>query len=146
MGNSNEYMRRYFKKRYYQRINKALKKLRNKCVKCLKTTDLQFDHIDRSTKLFAISDHGAHSEEKFWLEVAKCQLLCEKCHQTKTLIDFNRLSAKETHGTLSSYRYCKCELCKKAKSTYMKEYFKTHKRNRKQLFCPDSSTDRASDF
>ena len=28
------------------------------------------------------------------------------------------------HGSLTEYRYCKCELCKKAKSDYMREYKK----------------------
>ena len=30
----------------------------------------------------------------------------------------------KAHGTLSMYRYCKCELCCKAKSDYMKNYSK----------------------
>jgi len=49
-------------------------------------------------------------------------LLCKKCHEEKTLLDMGRVSAKITHGTVSSYRYCKCELCKKAKSEYMKVF------------------------
>jgi len=43
---------------------------------------LQWHHRDPNTKLFTIG-HGnkkACSDEKFWAEVAKCDLLCANCH------------------------------------------------------------------
>lgn len=52
------------------------------------------------------------------------QLLCRSCHEAKTLVDRGQESAKESHGTLSSYKYCKCNLCKKAKADYMSRYHK----------------------
>jgi len=68
-----------------------------------------------------------YNEEVFDLEISKCQLLCKKCHEEKTLLDMGRVSAKITHGTLSSYRYCKCGSCKKAKSEYMRSFRKKKK-------------------
>ena len=56
------------------------------CAKC-GTTDLrilQFDHIDPSTKLYAISAMRCADTETFLAEVQKCQLLCANCHQIKT--------------------------------------------------------------
>jgi hypothetical protein len=93
------------------------------CSHCPSTTELELDHIDPATKSFTVSKLGSCNEVKFWAEVDKCQLLCTDCHQAKTLVDLNRVSAKITHGTLSSYRYCKCDLCRKAKSDYSRQKY-----------------------
>ena len=116
-----QYMKDYMLKRYHERRDKAIEKLGGKC-KCGATTGLQFDHIDPATKKFTLARLSSINEEDFWKEVDKCQLLCDTCHQAKTLLDLGRVSAKDTHGTLSSYRYCKCDECKAAKAAYMKEY------------------------
>ncbi len=127
----NEYMNRYMNERYDRRKQKALKQLGNKCVKCGSDKDLQFDHISPQNKEYTICKKLASvSEVKFQEELKKCQLLCVVCHQEKTLIDLGQVSAKTTHGTLSSYRYCKCVLCKKAQADYMKIYSATHIRKR----------------
>jgi HNH endonuclease len=39
-----------------------------------------------------------------------------------------RRVADKAHGTLSSYRYCKCDLCKKANSTWHKSYMEKRKK------------------
>ena len=127
-GSSNEYMNNYMKNRWTKRRLTAIEKLGGKRKECNSTENLQFDHIDRLTKIASIADMSSMSEIKFWAEVDKCQLLCLKCHQKKTLIDLNQKDAKINHGTLSSYRYCHCELCKKAQADYVREYRKTHKR------------------
>lgn len=124
MANSNEYMNNYMKDRWAKRRKEAIEKLGGKCNECESLEDLQFDHIDPMTKIATVAKMSSMSEEKFWNEVNKCQLLCLKCHQKKTLTDLNQKDAKINHGSLSSYRYCKCDLCKKAKSDYMKEYKK----------------------
>jgi len=46
----------------------------------------------------------------------------------KTLKEKGMEIAKGNHGTLSSYTYCHCKLCKKAKREWFREYYKTHKR------------------
>jgi len=121
---SNEYMRVYMIDRYHKRRNEALQRLGNRCNQCPITEDLEFDHIDPSTKLFTIGKMWSVSKLKFEEELKKCQLLCRKCHEAKSIIDAGYKPARNIHGTLSSYRYCKCALCKAAKSNYSK----THKK------------------
>lgn len=114
--------------RYKQRMSDAIKHLGGKCQRCPAVDKLQLDHIDPKTKLFAVAKQWNVSEKRFWLEVDKCQLLCQPCHELKTLKDNNQVSAKNTHGTLSSYLYCKCALCRKAKADWTRQYRLTHKR------------------
>lgn len=114
--------------RYYKRKDAAKKFLGGKCVDCGSVENLQFDHKDRKTKEFTIAQLWSVSEKRFWEEVKKCQLLCQKCHIKKTLEDLGQKSAKDTHGTISSYRYCRCPVCKKWHSEYSKKYWTTHKR------------------
>ena len=68
--------------------------LGGKCLGCGTTKNLQFDHIDRKQKLFCIGSSLASKLEKLIEEANKCQLLCEKCHQHKTLVnhDCNNLA------------------------------------------------------
>lgn len=112
-------MRKYVLNRYHERLNIAKKKLGDKCVQCGCTDDLEFDHIDPSTKLFSMSRSSGVSEKRFNEELNKCQLLCKKCHKEKH-------SAKNNHGTLACYRYCRCELCKTCKHEYDKKYRLDH--------------------
>jgi hypothetical protein len=114
----------YQKKRYYERRAYAIEKLGGKCVICGSTEDLQLDHIIPADKEFQISQIWSYSKEKFDAELAKCQLLCPIDHRAKNLFDAQKKSAMLIHGTLSSYRYCKCKLCRKAYSDYWKKYSK----------------------
>lgn len=114
--------------RYKLRMSEAIKRLGGHCQHCPATTALQLDHIDPQTKSFALAKQWNVNEQKFWLEVAKCQLLCQPCHTLKTLKDNNQVSAKNMHGTLSSYLYCKCALCRKAKADWSRQYRLTRKR------------------
>jgi hypothetical protein len=61
--------------------------LGGKCCGCGATENLQFDHLDRTTKSFNISTSLASKIEKLEEEAKKCQLLCQECHQVKTLIN-----------------------------------------------------------
>jgi hypothetical protein len=136
-GSSNEYMREYMAMRYYKRMDKAITQLGGKCVKCgnCNIDELEFDHIDPSTKSFEIGKRAASiSEEKLQKELSKCQLLCKKCHEKKSAADTGKQYVKGTqvHGTLSTYRYCKCDLCKKTMSAYNKKNQPTRNERRKQ--------------
>lgn len=111
-----EYHRLYNMRRYNKYIYEAKINLGGKCNQCGSLENLEFDHIDPATKTFSVSNWLGRTKFDFWEEVKKCQLLCNTCHIAKHAI------AKNTHGTLSSYRYCKCILCKTAKASYMKEY------------------------
>lgn len=125
----NEYMADYMAKRYYRRREAALAALGGKCIKCGSTENLEFDHIDASTKSFDIGTAMASKAESVLQEeLKKCQLLCRRHHTVKSIHDAGNKPWK--HGTLSGRRYCSCELCKKAKSDYMKEYHKTYIRTR----------------
>jgi 5-methylcytosine-specific restriction endonuclease McrA len=128
----NAYMRGYLKTRHKERKAAAIAKLGGKCARCPATNDLELDHIDPSTKSFTIGKSWIRAIDDFWAEVAKCQLLCDKCHNLKTTTENGLVPARGTHGTLSALRYCKppCDVCKAAKREYMQEYAKTHVRKR----------------
>ena len=111
----NRYMREYMARRYEERKKRALALLGNRCIQCGSSEDLQFDHREREGKSFTLCRYLAGcSEVRFLEELAKCQLLCERCHTDKTIKEVGRSPARGTHGTESSYRYCKCDLCKQA--------------------------------
>lgn len=59
---------------------------------------------------------------------AESNLQVMQKNEHMSLHGHERRKADKTHGTLSSYRYCKCVLCKKAKSAWQKSYMeKRHK-------------------
>lgn len=120
----NRYMREYHLKRYYQKREKAIQQLGGKCEKCGRTENLQLDHKDNTNKSFEISRLLSVSKEAFEKELKKCQVLCIDCHSLKSILEQGKKPAQGTHGTLSSYRYCKCDICRKAKSEYNKKYSK----------------------
>ena len=107
----------YMKQRYHKRREQAVKTLGGKCVRCGSTDDLQVDHIDRVKKTMKFARMTGVSESKFLEELARCQLLCQECHTTKTVEeDLGR--KRRTHGTVAMYQHgkCRCGACKKAKA------------------------------
>jgi hypothetical protein len=127
----NEYMRGYMKRRFDDRKALALSLLGGKCCKCGSVDQLEFDHVERDGKLRNMTEMSAYSEARFTKELEKCQLLCAECHWEKTLVDLGRMAGFWNHGTLASYRYCRCDLCRKAKNSWQMEYRKTHPRKKK---------------
>lgn len=92
---SDAYMNAYMTQRWKKRRKLAIKRLGGCCVKCGTKKNLQFDHIDPKTKLFTIARGYSFSKNRFWKEVYKCQLLCEKHHVVKS----NKQKAKgENNG------------------------------------------------
>lgn len=114
------YHRDYFRRVRRERKKEAIKYLGGKCSGCGTKEKLEFDHLERKTKLANISNILAYNKEKFWSEIQKCQLLCRECHTKKTK---KQLSKPITHGIPSSYTYrkCRCDLCRKAFSKYKKK-------------------------
>ena len=109
--------------RYSRRKTCAIRLLGGACVECGAEGDLQFDHVRPEDKTFTITDKLAGAVwEALVVELEKCQLLCASCHRKKTLVDKGQVSAKTTHGTLSSYRYCKCDLCREVRNKYAREW------------------------
>lgn len=122
-------MREYLLRRYYERKKEAQLLLGGKCRKCGSINKLEFDHIDPKEKEFTISMLWNISHDRFIKEVKKCQLLCKECHKKKTLEDLGQQDARKTHGTLSSYRYCRCSLCLKAKRDWNRQYKRVHSKS-----------------
>lgn len=110
--------------RYYKMRNLVIDLLGGHCQECNETDNLEIDHINQEDKSFDPGKFFNLSLEKIKKEISKCQLLCKDCHLKKTLRDRGQKPAKGTHGTLSSYRYCHCELCKKAMRDWTREYRK----------------------
>lgn len=124
-----EYLRTWHIQRKAARIAKALEMLGNKCVQCDATTDLQFDHIDPKTRWFSIPVGTSRSEEDFFDEVRKCQLLCIEHHRAKTreTNNWQKMGSLEgrTHGVRQTYNQgCRCSECRKANATrrYLNKY------------------------
>ena len=124
MKDRNKYHRNYMKKRYHQRRKLAIKLLGGKCIKCNSKKRLEVDHKNKKKKTMKFDRMAGVSMKRFLNELKICQLLCKKCHQKKTIIERGNKIAKGKHGKISSYRYCKCKLCKKAKRDWFREYRK----------------------
>ena len=76
--------------RRQERRKFLIEHLGGKCVGCGVTENLQFDHIDRTQKLFSIGKKLDYSLKKLLPEVEKCQLLCYECHELKSLINHDK--------------------------------------------------------
>ena len=85
-----------------RRRQEAVLQLGGKCAKegCESTRDLEFDHIDPTTKVRMISQMLSGSEKKLAAELKKCQLLCKKHHAEKSRAE--RLAAREREKTAQS--------------------------------------------
>ncbi len=117
MSTDREYMRVYMLRRYHRRRNKAIADLGGKCKQCDSTCNLEIDHIDSKSKSYNIAKIMTSGSDKILIaELAKCQILCRKCHEEKSIIDAGNSRAK--HGTSSMYTHykCKCEPCRLARN------------------------------
>jgi hypothetical protein len=93
------------------------------CIQCGTSEELELDHIDPAFKI----DHRiwSWSQERRQAEIAKCQILCHKCHLVKSLAnDIPAYINGFKHGTPSMYQVhkCRCDLCCKWQSDRMKRY------------------------
>lgn len=66
------------------------------CVSCGSTSNLELDHIDRLQKV----THKILSwrESRRLEEIAKCQILCEPCHQAKSSKEMRKLLSYDENG------------------------------------------------
>ena len=117
----NTYMREYMLRRYHERRRRAVEHLGGACRVCQSVEDLEIDHINKADKTIPLNKLWSIAEDRFWKEIEKCQILCKPCHEEKSIKDMGRKRAKGKHGTVSSYRYCKCKECKAAKQKSNKE-------------------------
>lgn len=126
MTGSKQYMNEYMKRRYRERRDAYIEELGGKCVRCKSVENLEFDHINPRTKSYDIAKlFTSANRAMLESEVSKCQLLCTECHIKKTRKEMHDATGQREyweHGTLGGYRYCRCDLCKKAKSEHNKDY------------------------
>lgn len=123
----NEYHRIYMANRYKEFMREALDFLGNKCVDCGVNENLEFDHTNPSTKEFQISSGSKYSKEKFFKEVKKCELRCNKCHIEKSKKDVCEMRTgyrEMPHGTYWKYKkyLCRCGQCTDAYVQKSREY------------------------
>jgi hypothetical protein len=129
----NEYMKNYMNRLYQRRRELALETLGGRCIWCGSIEDLQIDHVNREDKSFSVGDLYGVSEERYLAELEKCQLLCRTCHSEKSIIERGHIPAKGHHGRPSSYKYCKCDLCRQASNAYQKRWRAKRKAEKEQL-------------
>lgn len=79
-----EQRRAYFTAYYHKRKAEYVELLGGKCVKCGAAHDLEFDHVESSSKSFTLTKFMNFSKKKALEELKKCQLLCRECHKKKT--------------------------------------------------------------
>lgn len=94
------------------RRQEALDNRGNACQKCGSSDDLEFHHRDKTKKVC----HKVYSwrKDRIAAELAKCDLLCQKCHLRETFVE--RGWGNYFHGTLTCYQKtkCRCLDCRKA--------------------------------
>lgn len=108
---------------YYQRewIRKRRERFfkGKKCAKCAGVNHLELDHKDPKSKV----SHRIWSwtKSKRDAELEKCQVLCSGCHKQKTK---DQCWPIRKHGNRTMYTKgkCRCTLCRKANTTYMRRW------------------------
>ena len=98
--------REYNLKYYHDKRKKLIAQLGGRCVVCGSTEDLEFDHLDSTTKSFTICMKVQCGDAVLAPELAKCQLLCRSCHinKSKTSKDGNvRIDAETARAICNEY-------------------------------------------
>lgn len=116
-----EYMREYMLKRYHKRRKLMVEHLGGECFECGSMEALEVDHVDRAKKTMDVSRMAFVSEERMFEELNGCQLLCRSCHALKSIKDTGKKVARGNHGTISTYRYCKCDECRRANTEHCRK-------------------------
>lgn len=89
------------------------------CKKCGSSERLQVDHIVPANKGMEVAAIWSRCKAAREAELAKCQVLCFKCHTNKTNGEAYR---PRVHGTVAMYKRgkCRCAQCREANSRYNK--------------------------
>lgn len=103
-----EYQRRWLRRKRQGYVQRA----GGRCIHCTSKRQLEFDHVDPKQKQYAVSSLWSRRKEIIEQELAKCQLLCERCHKKKTVEE----NGWKQHGTFVHYSKngCRCALCRRA--------------------------------
>ena len=103
-----ERQRQYNLQYYKNRRKNLIELLGGKCAMCGSTENLEFDHIDSSTKTLKMAQQLTVNKETIVNELSKCQILCKKCHIKKTKIcgDANiKLKPKDVENIRKDYAF-----------------------------------------
>lgn len=101
MPYTREQKREYDRHWTTERRERAIKILGGRCVKCGSTEQLEFDHVDRTTKDPKLKGGGitwTRAWEWIVTELVKCQLLCRKCHEDKSRSEIGDVNRGEQSG------------------------------------------------
>jgi hypothetical protein len=93
------------------KIDRMIGYLGGRCAECDAWDNLEFHHIDPSTKSFNPRAKALMKWEILVPELNKCRLLCDACHKSEHAT---------SHGTVTMYvsHKCRCEKCKDAIRRY----------------------------
>lgn len=93
------------------------------CQHCGSYKRLEVDHIDPSKKKFDASDCWDSMQPERLAELEKCQVLCQKCHQKKTI---RESWPARKHGTRVMYDKgrCRCQSCRDANARNHFDYMR----------------------
>lgn len=116
-----------YRERNRQRLREYLST--HPCVICgeAEIIYLEFDHIDPKTKYRGISDmvSGTAKWESILEEIAKCQVLCVKCHRKKTIENGDFRNSRNSQEFIGENRFAGCSQLGQAE--------------RNDVICPPSS-------
>jgi 5-methylcytosine-specific restriction endonuclease McrA len=114
------YTANYLRERYQSRRRAAIEKLGGRCSHCGSSAELEIDHVNRLDKLYSLDELRVKSDEVFWAEMAKCQLLCKPCHIIKTAKERGYVIGQ--HGVGRYRRGCRCDVCRAAIRSQKRAY------------------------
>lgn len=134
-----EDMALYMRERYANNRKAALEYLGGECVRCGSVEQLEFDHIDRTTKEYTIGSNVLYRRlENIKDELDKCQLLCKPCHDDKGHEVGDIGVAEHGHITMWKNHKCHCLVCNAARKTFNKEYRKKRRESSSVVAASDS--------
>lgn len=117
----NQYMKQYMKERYHRRRGEYIAEWGGKCVDCGSTENLEFDHINASSKMFNVAKAFAGwTDSRIRAELEKCVLRCSKHHLEKSRRE--DLGSVEHGGGLTDKKNCRCNLCAPLKNAYSRKF------------------------
>lgn len=110
MGYKNPDQKRAYQREWLMSRRIAWIETNGPCKMCGSKNDLEIDHIDRSEKARDIATIWSLRKERREQELAKCQVLCASCHDSKTMAE--RGPSIVPHGN-TRYGYgCRCMTCR----------------------------------
>ena len=130
----NGYMRTYNAQRYAKRRLEAIERMGGRCVDCGSVERLEFDHVRREEKTFAVADILLGETGRLNEELSKCVLRCKSCHSQKTLLEDPK-AVPHGGGATGKHR-CRCEACVARKREYNINYQSTYTRRSRAKSAP----------